>query len=123
VGIVGWPSYVVFEFLAPIIEGAGWVVVPISAALGLVSWTTALPLLGIAVLLGLINSMLALFLDERFGRFRSARATTRLLADAIREQLGPRQRTVMWRIRAMIWNPTHREWGDMERAGVGNLSG
>ncbi len=122
VGVVGWPSYVLFEFFAPMVEAVGWIVVPASLALGLVSWTTALPLFLIAISLGLLNSVIALFLDERFGRFRSARATSRLLLDALQEQLGTRQRTVWWRIRAMAWNPQRRDWGEMKREGVANLS-
>jgi cellulose synthase/poly-beta-1,6-N-acetylglucosamine synthase-like glycosyltransferase len=123
VGMVGWPSYVVFEFIAPMIEAAGWIVVPASIIFGLIGWSIAVPLFAIAVTMGLINSIMALFLDERFGRFRSATATSRLLVDAVREQLGTRQLTVWWRIRAMFWRRDHRSWGDMERAGVGNLSG
>jgi len=122
VGMIGWPSYIVFEFFAPMVEATGWIVVPASLALGLVAWTTAVPLFLIAVVLGLINSVMAIFLDERFGRFRSATATGRLLVDALWEQLGTRQRTVLWRIRALAWNPRRLAWGEMERAGVGNLS-
>ena len=47
----------------------------------------------------------------------------RLLSYSLLEQLGPRQRTVWWRVRAMFWNPKYRTWGDMQRTGVGNLSG
>lgn len=123
VGLLGWPSYVVLEFIAPMIEAAGWIIVPISLAFGLVDWSFAIPLFLIAVTMGLINSILALLLDERFGQFRDARATTRLLGDAIREQLGTRQLTVWWRLRALFWRREHTSWGDMERAGVANLSG
>jgi hypothetical protein len=64
----------------------------------------------------------ALFLDERFGHYRDHRMARVLLMGAFREQLGPRQRTVWWRIRAMFWKRSEKQWGHIQRTGVGNLS-
>ena len=82
----------------------------------------AIPLFLIAITIGMFNSIGALFLDERFGHYRDHRTATVLLVDAIREQFGPRQRTVWWRFRAMFWKRSQKQWGDMERTGVANLS-
>ncbi len=122
VGMVGWPSYVIFEFLSPIIEALGWVIVPLAIAFDAVNRSVAVPLFLIAVAIGTLNTLMALMLDERFGHYRDHRMARVLLLDAVREQLGPRQRTVWWRIRAMFWRRSDRTWGDMQRTGVGNLA-
>ncbi len=122
VGLVAWPSFVLFEFLAPILEFLGWVFVPMSLWIGILDADVAIPLILISLLLGAGNSILALYLDDRFGYYGSAGQTARLLFYALFEHLGLRQRSVWWRVRSMIWNPKKKVWGDMKRAGVGNLS-
>jgi len=123
VGLIGWPSYVAFEFIAPILEAVGWVVIPSSLAIGALHYGIAVPLMLIALAIGAANSLIGLILDERFGYYEGPGEAMRLLSYSLLEQLGPRQRTVWWRVRAMFWNPRHKTWGDMQRTGVGNLSG
>ena len=123
VGLVGWPSFVAFEFVAPLMEAIGWIVIPSSLALGALRYGIAIPLMLVALTIGAANSIVGLILDERFGYYEGPGASWRLLSYSLLEQLGPRQRTVWWRVRAMFWNPRHKTWGDMKRAGVGNLSG
>lgn len=121
VGMFAWPAFIVFEFLAPMIEFVGWFVVPIAFNFGHVALEVAIPLVASALLLGLINTLAGLLLDERYGHYNSVRHTLRLLRYSIVEQLGVRQQTVFWRVRALLWNTKKKAWGDMQRAGVGNL--
>ena len=121
IGLLGWPAFVAFEFVAPLVEFVGWLVVPASIALGFLNWEIALPLLLISLVLGAANSLIGLFLDERFGYYNAPGDAAKLLIYSLGEQLGMRQRTVWWRVRAMFWNPRRKTWGDMQRAGVGNL--
>jgi cellulose synthase/poly-beta-1,6-N-acetylglucosamine synthase-like glycosyltransferase len=123
VGLVGWPSFVAFEFGAPLMESIGWIVIPSSLAVGALRYDIAIPLMLVALAIGAANSLVGLILDERFGYYEGPGATWRLLSYSVLEQLGPRQRTVWWRVRAMFWNPKRKTWGDMKRTGVGNLSG
>lgn len=123
VGLIGWPSYVAFEFVAPVMEAVGWVVVPSSLAMGALHFGIAIPLLLIALAIGAANSLIGLILDERFGYYEGPGEAMKLLSYSLLEQLGPRQRTVWWRVRAMFWNPKRKTWGDMQRTGVGNLAG
>ncbi|NIA24792.1 MAG: glycosyltransferase [Gammaproteobacteria bacterium] len=122
IGMIAWPSFVAFEFLAPIVEVIGWVVVPASLALGLLNLEIAIPLILVALAIGTANSLIGLILDERFGYYEGPGEAWRLLVYSVGEQLGLRQRTVWWRVRAMFWNPRRKVWGDMQRTGVGNLS-
>lgn len=123
VGLVAWPSFIAFEFIAPILEFTGWLLVPASLYLGLLNPEVAIPLIFIALLLGAANSILSLYLDDRFGYYNDPKSTLRLLMYTLAEHLGLRQRSVWWRVRALFWNPKKKVWGDMQRAGVANLGG
>lgn len=122
VGMAAWPAFVAFEFIAPMLEFVGWVVVPLSAIAGLLDPEVAIPLVATALILGAGNSILSLYLDDRFGYYNEPRQTSRMLGYSIGENLGLRQRSVWWRVRAMIWNPKRKVWGEMHRRGVGNLA-
>ena len=39
------------------------------------------------------------------------------------ENMGWRQRTVWWRVRALVGSSRNPQWGEMPRLGVGNLAG
>ena len=83
----------------------------------------ALLLLMIAFLAGAFTSLLALFLDERFGYFNKPLEALTLLSLVFVENMGLRQQTVWWRIRAIVGGNSTKQWGDMQRKGVSNLSG
>lgn len=122
-GMLTWGNFFLFEFLAPIIEFIGWIVVPTALLLGALNTTTLLWMLLLAVGMGLLNSLVALLLDESFGYFNDPKDTSRLVAMALIENFGLRQMTVLWRIRALIGGRATRSWGNMERRGVTNLAG
>lgn len=121
-GMVTWGGFFLFEYLAPIIEFIGWFVVPTAWMLGALSTESLIWMILIAFGAGLANSLTALLLDESYGFFNTARDTSRLLAMALLENFGPRQVTVMWRIRALVGGKSTRGWGNMERRGVANLA-
>ncbi len=122
IGMVGWPAMFLFEFLAPIVEFLGYFVVPISLIFGGVSPWPVLWFLSIAFLAGTFTSLLSLALDERFGYFNEPRQALTLLALGFVENIGLRQQTVWWRIRALFGGESTKQWGDMQRKGVGNLA-
>jgi cellulose synthase/poly-beta-1,6-N-acetylglucosamine synthase-like glycosyltransferase len=122
-GMLGWPVMFLFEFLAPIIEFIGYLAVPLSFLFGGINPYPALLLLMIAFLAGAFTSLLALFLDERFGYFNKPREALTLLGLVFLENLGLRQQTVWWRIRAIFGGTSTKQWGDMKRKGVTNLGG
>ncbi len=122
VGLVSWGGFVLFEYLAPIIEFLGWIVVPTAWALGALNTTALGWMLLVAIGMGLMNSLVALLLDESYGYFNSAADTSRLIAVAVIENFGLRQMTVLWRMRAMVGGKGTKAWGNMERRGVANLA-
>jgi cellulose synthase/poly-beta-1,6-N-acetylglucosamine synthase-like glycosyltransferase len=121
IGMIGWPAMVLFEYLAPIIEATGYVIVPLGLILGGIDPIPALLLLLVALLAGALTSLAALMLDERYGYFNEPLEALKLLTMVFVENLGLRQQTVWWRIRAMIGGKSTQAWGDMQRRGVGNL--
>lgn len=122
VGMWSWPAMVLLEFLAPIVEFLGWFIVPLAVLTGALSLTTVGAFFLVALLAGIVTSLLALLLDERFGYFNDPRETLKLLTIVLAENLGIRQLTVWWRIRAMFGRRETRVWGDMERRGVARLA-
>ncbi len=121
IGTVAWPAFFLFEFIAPILEFAGWIIMPITLIRSDIEPALVIGLLLIALLIAILNSLASLYLDERYGHFNSPIDAARLLLTAVMENFGPRQRTVWWRIRSLFWRRGEIEWGDMERAGVGNI--
>jgi cellulose synthase/poly-beta-1,6-N-acetylglucosamine synthase-like glycosyltransferase len=122
-GMVTWAGMFLFEYVAPIVEFAGWFFVPLAWAFGALNTTAMVMLLAIAFGMGLMNSLVALMLDESYGYFNSAADTSRLVTMAMIENFGFRQITVVWRIRALFGGRKVKRWGNMERRGVTNLAG
>lgn len=122
VGMISWPVMVLFEYVAPIVEFLGYAIIPIAILTGAVDPIVALALFVTAIFVGAINSLLALLLDERFGYFNDPRETLQLVTLCFVENLGLRQMTVWWRVRAMFGGKSTHVWGNMERRGVTNLA-
>lgn len=121
IGMVGWPVFFLFEFTAPVVELAGWVVLPVAAALGLIDVGMAVPLLILALALGAINSFLALLMDDVYAYFTDPLDALRVAWLSFGEHLGLRQQTALWRVEALFHGNRPPVWGDMSRRGVGNV--
>lgn len=122
VGMVTWPGMVLFEYLAPIIEFAGWFVIPLSIYFGALNIPLLIVFIALAYGVGVVNSLTAILVDESFGYYESPMDVFRIVVIALIENFGLRQRTVLWRIRALFGGKSTRSWGNMERRGVANLS-
>jgi cellulose synthase/poly-beta-1,6-N-acetylglucosamine synthase-like glycosyltransferase len=120
-GMLVWPGYVLFEFLAPVVEVIGYVVVPIGIILGLLSIKAIVLVVAVAFGVGILNTLIAILLDEPYGYSDQFGDTSRLVVMALVEQLGFHQMTVIWRVRALFGGRSTRSWGNMERRGVASL--
>jgi cellulose synthase/poly-beta-1,6-N-acetylglucosamine synthase-like glycosyltransferase len=121
VGMITWPAMVMFEYLAPMIEFTGWITIPLAYFLGALNTQSLVLLLLLALGVGLLNSLIALLLDESYGYFNSRADTLRLIVMTLIENFGMRQLTVAWRIRAIIGGRGTKGWGNMERKGLTQL--
>jgi cellulose synthase/poly-beta-1,6-N-acetylglucosamine synthase-like glycosyltransferase len=120
IGLVALPYYVFFELLAPIIELAGLVMVPLGYAIGAVDTSFAIRFLVLAYGYAMVVNLIALAVEEftfaRYPRWRDLAVAT--VASAL-ENLGFRQLTTVWRVMG-TWAAMRRSrqvWGVMTRDG------
>jgi cellulose synthase/poly-beta-1,6-N-acetylglucosamine synthase-like glycosyltransferase len=121
VGLVALPGFFLFEMLSPVIEFSGYLVLPLLLLLGYLPISFASPLLMLSVLYSILVSVLAVLLEDiTFRRYPKASDMAVLVGAAVLENLGYRQLTVWWRVRA-FWEYWRGDlsWGAMERRGVG----
>jgi cellulose synthase/poly-beta-1,6-N-acetylglucosamine synthase-like glycosyltransferase len=118
-GMVVFPAFLIFEWLAPILEVVGIVAVVLGLITGQVSALFAVLFFSLACGLGILLSMLALMLEElSFRRYGRARDRALLVVWAVLENLGYRQLTVWWRLRGVLsFLRGKKSWGKMNRKG------
>ncbi|HZE74202.1 MAG TPA: glycosyltransferase [Gemmatimonadales bacterium] len=119
IGLVAMPYYMLFEYLAPLVETAGFVILPFGWALGLVDWRLFLLFLIASVIYGLVLSLLGLVLEElSFRRYRDLAQLAKLVMAAVLEGVGLRQLQVWWRLVALItWRGRAASWVNIPRKG------
>ena len=121
VGVVAMPTFAVFEMLGPLVEVSGYVVVPLCYWLGILDVRFVLVFLMLAVLYSILLSVSAVLLEDMaFRRYPHARDLALLVLVGIAENLGYRQATAWWRVRA-FWDYWRGDlgWGRMDRRGLG----
>jgi cellulose synthase/poly-beta-1,6-N-acetylglucosamine synthase-like glycosyltransferase len=122
-GAVGWlafPFMIAFEWLSPAIELAGYIFMVLAWALGAVSGEALFAFLFVAVMLGILLSVLALLLEElSFHLYPRGRQLLLLFGVAVAENLGYRQLNSWWRLIGLWrWATNARShWGVMVRKG------
>ena len=117
-GVLGLGSFLFTEALSPIVELAGYVVLPVAAALHAVNVQTALLFFLVTIFGGMVLSLAALLLEElSFHRYPRWRDIWTLALYAIAENFGYRQLNLWWRVRATFSYLLGREttWGAMQR--------
>jgi cellulose synthase/poly-beta-1,6-N-acetylglucosamine synthase-like glycosyltransferase len=118
IGLVAMPYFMAFEYLAPILEVAGYVILPVGWALGLVETGLFLLFLGSALGYGLCLSLATLLMEEfSFHRY-GLRDMLRLVGVAILENFGLRQLHSWWRLAALLtWRGRPQTWQSAPRQG------
>nr|WP_306672534.1 glycosyltransferase family 2 protein [Geothrix fuzhouensis] len=120
IGLFSMPYFIFFEALAPIIEVSGYLLFAVSLLTHSVSGTFALLFFYVALLLGVLNSVVAVVLQEISGhRYQGLKAFGLLLFAAVAENFGYRQLTVWWRLKGTLdWIRGRGHWGHMKRQGL-----
>jgi hypothetical protein len=123
--MVVFPSFVLFEWMAPIVEIVGLLIVVLGVLLGDLSPLFAVLFFSLACGLGILLSMLALLLEElSFRRYGRVRDRALLVVWAVLENLGYRQLTVWWRLRGIVsYIRGKKSWGKMTREGFNPADG
>jgi len=119
IGMVAFPYFVFFEMLAPVVELSGYIIIPLSYALGIVNLPFFVLFLTVAILVGVILSTGAVVLEELFyRRYPRTSDLVKLVVAAFLENFGYRQLTLWWRLKG-FWDyfSGKTAWGKMERKG------
>jgi cellulose synthase/poly-beta-1,6-N-acetylglucosamine synthase-like glycosyltransferase len=127
-GAAGWlafPFFVFFEFLGPIIELTGFVLMVLLLLLGTVNAEAFTVFMALAIISGVLLSLSAMVLEEiSFSIYQTKRDLLKMMLAAVLENFGYRQLNAWWRMIGMWrWvkgfftkNNAH-QWGDMKRKG------
>ena len=119
VGMLGLGHVFLFDVLGPIVELAGYVLMPMMWALGILSFDYLLAFLAVTFALGVAVSVGSLAIEEaELRRFPKVTDLVTLAAAAVLENFGYRQLNSLWRLRGLWqWARGVQTWGDMSRRG------
>jgi cellulose synthase/poly-beta-1,6-N-acetylglucosamine synthase-like glycosyltransferase len=119
IGLFALPYMMAFEYLSPLVEVAGWTILPIGWALGLLSASSFMVFTTAALAYGLCLSLATLVLEElSFRRYREPADLLRLCRAAVLENLGLRQLHSWWRLVALLtWRGRPQKWHSAGRQG------
>jgi len=120
-GFVGWlafPFMLLFEWIEPFVEVAGYVFVVVTYFLGLLSLSGALIFFLFALGFGMLLSATSLLLEElSFHTYPRMRHLLLLFVAVIAENFGYRQLNSLWRLKGLVeWTLGRKaQWGEMTR--------
>jgi hypothetical protein len=119
IGMITYPFFFFGEMLAPVVELFGYFLVVMSLLTGEFDAAVTLLFLGVSVGFGTLLSYWAVLLEQlTFRRYTDANDIWRMLGFAMLENVGYRQATAWWRLKAFV-NVARgdRGWGTMVREG------
>jgi cellulose synthase/poly-beta-1,6-N-acetylglucosamine synthase-like glycosyltransferase len=119
-GWLAFPYMVLFEWLGPVIELAGYCWTFYAYWAGFLSWSAFVLFLTLSIGLGILLSISGLLLEQMsFQMYPKLRHVYMLVLVAILENLGYRQLNCWWRMVGLYRWATQKEstWGTMKRKG------
>jgi cellulose synthase/poly-beta-1,6-N-acetylglucosamine synthase-like glycosyltransferase len=122
IGLLALPYYVLFELLAPFVELAALVLLPLGLWINAIDVNFAWRFAIVAYGYGLLISLIALFIEEvSFHRYPRWTDLLRGVAAAVAENFGYRQILAVWQVAgaAGAWRGRQAVWGTMQREGFG----
>ena len=116
-GLVAMPYFYLFELVAPVVEALGYIFVPLSYVLGILSFQFLIGFFIAATIFGVILSIGALIIEEfTFNKYVKLNEFFRLCLYGVIENFSYRQLTVIFRLAAIIRFRKYRHsWGKIER--------
>ncbi|MEA1940596.1 MAG: glycosyltransferase family 2 protein, partial [Candidatus Caldatribacteriota bacterium] len=119
VGLLAFPYFTIFEMFGSIVEFIGYAIFILSCFMGMIDYPFAVLFLTVAILYGVILSVLSVILEEMsFRKYPKTRHLLTLFCASILENFGYRQLTTLWRFQGIIeYLFGARTWGKMEKKG------
>jgi len=120
---IGLPYYFFFEFMGPIVELVGYILIPVAYFLGFLSPVFFWAFLFLSVTSGAFLSISSVFLEElSFGLYRSWGDFAQMVGIGVLENFSYRILTLFFRLGALVDIILGRGgWGKQERAGFGRV--
>lgn len=117
VGLFAMPFFFFFEMLGPVVELTGYVIFAASLYFHIINIQFAVLFLLVAIVLGIVLSLIALVLEElSFRKYPKYSQVLKLFFFAIFENMGYRQIHTWWRVKGIIdFLKGSKQWGKMER--------
>src|SRR5690606_27894018 len=125
IGMIAFPYFFVLEMLGPFIEAVGYVVLTLALVSGVASPYFAAIFLLMAIVVGMVLSVIAVALEElTFRRYPRTSDLLQLLILCVAENLFFRHILTYYRFRGIVsYFRGIDGWGSMERAGFGRAEG
>ena len=125
VGMLGMGHVFLFDVLGPVVELAGYVLMPALWLSGLLSFDYLLAFLALTFVLGVAISVGSLVIEEaELRRYPKISDLGVLAFAAVLENFGYRQLNALWRLRGLLqWINGEQRWGHMARRGIGAARG
>ena len=102
-GMLAMPYFFLFELVAPVVEALGYIFVPLSYYLGILSFQFFITYFFVATVFGVILSIGALVIEEfTFNKYENLREFFRLCLYGVIENFSYRQMTVVFRLIAIF---------------------
>src|SRR5665647_3091947 len=119
-GMVSYPYWFFFEFLAPVIEFVGICVFIVFAFLGLVQWSTFFILLGCILLFGFLYSIFAIMMEVvTYNQYKDKKDIFKLIVTAFLEPFIFHPFVVWSALSGNIdYLRKNHSWGEMTRQGL-----
>lgn len=121
IGLLAVPYFWIFELFGPVVEVGGYIYVIFGLIFGFVWIPFAIALLLMSTALGVLLSMVVIFMEERaFARYPNWRDLAKLCGIAVAENCGYRQYLAFVRLKAFYTLGRHAGWGTMRHKGFHN---
>ncbi|MBU1144727.1 MAG: glycosyltransferase family 2 protein, partial [Firmicutes bacterium] len=117
-GIIGMFYFFLFEMIGPLFEIQAYIAIIIGFIFGILNIEVLFLLLLVTVGMGIVLSLLALYINERDSIYLSNRDTFKLIFYAILENFGWRQLISIYRVKGFLSSLRETNaWGQMNRVG------
>ena len=118
VGMIGAPYFFIYEFIGPLLEAFGLVMLVIATALGLLNLEILLAMFTVSIAFGVVISLSSLFMSEQEILMMSKNDTFILILYAILENFGYRQLVSLHRVQSTFSALKESgQWGLQKRTG------
>jgi cellulose synthase/poly-beta-1,6-N-acetylglucosamine synthase-like glycosyltransferase len=122
IGLLAAPYFWIFEMFGPIVEMAGYILIPLSYITGLLNINIFILYLAASILYGVLLSIGAILLEQyTFSKYPSISQLFKLTMYGIIENFGYRQLTVFYRVEGIFkFRKQRHTWGKIKRQSFSN---